>query len=139
MEEIRITIEGTDKATGCPNPATEDWVTGYPKLAAAMGVIPETAIFRRFAALNAQNLLYFQAELVELEQKLKETQLADSQNPHGMKSKYALDWFWLSNSAEYGDETQLRILKEIRAKLKEYSRWHSLGFEVGLVQLTQNR
>jgi hypothetical protein len=44
-------------------------VNGYPKLARHMGASPEIAIFRRFGALNAQNLLYLQAELVHLEKR----------------------------------------------------------------------
>jgi hypothetical protein len=39
---------------------------GYTKLAIQMGQYSEMAIFRRFGALNAQNLLYLQAELVQL-------------------------------------------------------------------------
>ena len=49
-------------------------VRGYPKLAGQMGLRPEVAIFRRFGALNAENLLYFQAELALLERDLQEQQ-----------------------------------------------------------------
>jgi len=45
-------------------------IKGYPKLAGQIELCPETAIFRRFGALNAENLLYFQAELVWLETEL---------------------------------------------------------------------
>jgi len=40
---------------------------GYAKLSSLMGTDPEFAIYRKFAALNAQNLLYYQAELMGLE------------------------------------------------------------------------
>jgi hypothetical protein len=40
---------------------------GYPKLSRLMAFYPEVAIFRRFGALNAENLLYLQAELQDLE------------------------------------------------------------------------
>ena len=40
---------------------------GYAKLASFMASDSEFAIFRRFGALNAQNLLYYQAELMDLE------------------------------------------------------------------------
>jgi hypothetical protein len=43
---------------------------GYTKLASVMGKNPELAIFRRFSALNAKNLLYLQAEHVNLEARL---------------------------------------------------------------------
>ena len=100
----------------------KDLVTGYPKLAGQMELIPETAIFRRFGALNAQNLLYLQAELIYLEKQLRNCELVDNQSRHGSKSKYALDWFWLSQSAIDGDEIQWNFVLKIREKLKEYSK-----------------
>lgn len=41
-----------------PNPDFDNHVRGYPKLVAEMAKTPEHAIFRRFGALNAHNLLY---------------------------------------------------------------------------------
>ena len=87
-----------------------------------MGLLPETAIFRRFGALNAQNLLYFQAELVFLEKQLRELELSDNKDPHGMKSQYALDWYWLSQSVDDGDDKQWKLARKIRATLREYSK-----------------
>ncbi|KAE9382079.1 hypothetical protein N431DRAFT_320888 [Stipitochalara longipes BDJ] len=46
--------------------------TGYEKLAHLMSTHQETAIFQRFGFLNTLNTLYLQAELVHLEQKMKE-------------------------------------------------------------------
>jgi hypothetical protein len=46
---------------------------GYAQLASLMGAHPEVAVFRRFGALNAQNLLYLQAELTHLELELRST------------------------------------------------------------------
>lgn len=46
-------------------------IPGYPIFAGRIGLIPEIATFRRFGALNSQNLLlYLQAQLVSLEQEL---------------------------------------------------------------------
>jgi hypothetical protein len=42
--------------------------TGYEGLAQLMGVYPELAIFRRFGALNLQNVLFLQAEITALEE-----------------------------------------------------------------------
>jgi len=86
-----------------------------------MGLLPETAIFRRFGALNAQNLLYLQAELTYLEKQLRKCERADNKSPEGLKSRYALDWFWLSRSAADGDEEQWELVKKMRVTLKEYS------------------
>jgi hypothetical protein len=98
-----------------------DRVKGYPKLAGQIELRPETAIFRRFGALNAENLLYFQAELVLLEEELREQQLADSLSNHPRRSKYALSWYQLSTSEEDGDAQQLRLVFRIRETLRLYS------------------
>ncbi|KAF2488939.1 hypothetical protein BU16DRAFT_531983 [Lophium mytilinum] len=95
---------------------------GYPKLAGQMGLLPEIAIFRRFSALNAQNLLYLQAELVWLEKKLRKVESED--NKDYSKSRYALDWFWLSQSDQLGNNDaseQLSLVREISLKLKQYN------------------
>lgn len=96
-------------------------VIGYPKLAGQMEIQPETAIFRRFGALNARNLLYLQAEIMTLEKQLCEREVMDNGDEKGMKSQYALDWFWLSQSADDGDIEQLRLILKIRELLKEYN------------------
>lgn len=104
------------------NDPLRDIVIGYPKLAARMEIQPESAIFRRFGWLNAQNLLYLQAELISLEKQLRERQVADSTHTTGKKAQYALDWFWLSQSEDDGDTEQLDLVLRIRALLDEYSR-----------------
>lgn len=47
-------------------------------LAAHIEMRPYSAIYRRFTALNAQNVLHLQAELTNLEQQLHKQQTADS-------------------------------------------------------------
>lgn len=96
-------------------------VPGYPKLAQYMGLYSEYAIFRRFSSLNCQNLLYLQAELVHLEEKLRRLEVIDSASPETPRSVYAKDWYWLANSASEGNGDQIRTVLEIRTILKEYS------------------
>lgn len=55
-------------------------VVGYPKLAAKFEIDPELAVHRHFGALNALNLLYYQAELTYLERDLKEQQKKDAES-----------------------------------------------------------
>jgi len=85
-----------------------------------MGTSPEVAIFRRFGALNAKNLLYLQAELVHLEKKLREFEERDNQSSEGMKSQYARDWFWLSRSENDGNDDQWQTVLAMRKVLTEY-------------------
>ncbi|CAN9389878.1 unnamed protein product [Alternaria alternata] len=105
---------------GSPDPFCHS-VTGYPKLAAKIAVQPEAAIYRRFGALNAQNLLYFQAELADLEERLGEQQALDNNATTGRKSEYAKNWFSLQDSEVDGDTEQLDLVLKIRETLKEYS------------------
>ena len=95
-------------------------VTGYPKLAGQMGILPESAMFRTFAALNARNLLYLQAELVALENALLQCEAEDANDEK--RRQYALDWFWLHQS-QWDDESskQYSLVQKIKGKLKEYS------------------
>ncbi|KAM7198541.1 hypothetical protein V8F33_005047 [Rhypophila sp. PSN 637] len=55
---------------------------GYGLLGRLMGEAPEAAIFRSFAAISAEDLLYRQAELISLEKDWRETQerLRESSN-----------------------------------------------------------
>jgi hypothetical protein len=107
-------------------------VAGYPKLAGLMGLFPELAILRRFGSLNMRNLLYMQAELVYLENELQECELADKYaRSRDERTRYRSNWFWLRESARYGEgepSRQLRLVLKIREKLKEYS--ESLGQSV---------
>jgi hypothetical protein len=97
-------------------------VKGYPKLAAKIEIQPEIAIYRRFGALNAQNLLYLQAELEMLEIKLRDQQIQDDNDRNGKGPDYAKDWYWLRESENSGNDKQLRIVLQIRASLKAYSK-----------------
>lgn len=97
-------------------------VEGYPTLACHMGACPDSSIFRRFGALNARNLLYMQAELVHLEEKLEALEEVDGGSKEGNAGVYSRDWYWLENSGEEGNGQQLETVLELREKLKEYSK-----------------
>jgi len=85
---------------------------------------PNLGIFRRFATLGAQNLLYLQAELVSLEKELKRCTLEDRAEGSPEKLEYAVNWYSLMRSEEAGDSLQWTIMLDIREKLKEYSANH---------------
>lgn len=92
---------------------------GYAKIAHLMGEHPEFAIFRRFRALNMQNLLYLQAEIIHLEAELR--RLAREDMKHGGRQDHPHDWWSLSQGQEEGDAKQWEKVLEIREKLEEYS------------------
>lgn len=98
---------------------------GYPKLAELMNLIPETSIFRRFGTLNSLNLLYLQAELTDIERKLRVAQVTDFNKGEGFKHLYGKNWYFLGASAQDGDEAQLELVELAREKLDRYSKYLS--------------
>ncbi|CAG8982356.1 hypothetical protein HYALB_00014055 [Hymenoscyphus albidus] len=90
---------------------------GYPILADMMGRVGEIAIFRKFGALNILNLMSMQAELLQLEDDLKDILEAfDGTTP---KQLFLQDFYEVRNQ-EDGKELRDQM-KEIKAKLNEYN------------------
>lgn len=88
-----------------------------------MSQYPEVAMVRRFRALNARHLLYLQAELAQIEkQLLKQEEIDAKERGHPDKPKYAIDYAWLMDSAEEEDHAQWQLIKDMKEKLKEYSK-----------------
>lgn len=94
---------------------------GYAKIAQLMGYSPELGILRRFGALNTQNLLYLQAELMHMEYDLQNLAEVDRSSNITQRVIYTKDWWSLSHSKIDGNEKQWQKVLEIRSKLKEYS------------------
>jgi hypothetical protein len=94
---------------------------GYHRLAAIMGAHPDLAIFRRFMALNAYNLLSLQAELSELESELNDIVIQDRTSKDPEKTRFEFSIYDLQgahNNPDHG--LQWRKFLEIREKLREY-------------------
>ncbi|VBB73124.1 Putative protein of unknown function [Podospora comata] len=91
----------------------------------AMGHLPEMAILRRFRGLSAEDLLYQQAELQGLEERLSRYQAKDKQSDHEDRKTYALDCDNLQRSgaddaANGNVSAQWDTILKIRPGLKEY-------------------
>ena len=88
---------------------------GYNVLAHLMGAYPPLSIFRRFGALNARNILYLQAELVDLEAQLLQAEKADEESGHVDRKIYSRDWRTLSESVDNveRDDTQWKIFLRV--------------------------
>jgi hypothetical protein len=95
-------------------------VKGYPRLCAEMEVLPQIAIFRRFGALGARILLYMQAELSMLEERLWEVEKRDSESKQGKESSYCHDWYWLASPDSAMTPEQWRLVSQIKGLHKEY-------------------
>lgn len=99
------------------------WSMGsYPKLSDLMGSWPDFAIFRRFGSLNAQNLLFLQAEITHLENELAEVRAREERNENEKGIIAQRSWYELSQENDDGEPCeQWGIVQDIRQKLKEYS------------------
>lgn len=93
---------------------------GYAKLSQLMGK-DETdghyLIFQKFEQLSAQNLLYHQAEIVNLQETLNHYAKENAESEDRDKQLYARDWDALGNP---GDNEQWATWLQLRKQLKEY-------------------
>lgn len=114
------------------------FVPGYPKLAGQMAMLPGIAIFRRFGALNARNLLYLQSELTDLEAALLHAEARDNAHPKWEKRAHAKDWYWIQHSVHVEDEdsVQYGLVMNIREKLNEYNSCMPIRYQLALVLTT---
>ena len=92
---------------------------GYPKLADFVGLEPQLAIFKRFGALNAENLFFMQAEIAGLEEELREIIANDLKSKDRKVKKSSSSWRMLQAARENSAQWQKRM--EIRERLRDYS------------------
>jgi hypothetical protein len=97
----------------------DDTLKGYPKVAKMMEEFPEAAIFRKFTALRALQLMSLQAELLDLEDQLWQTCREDDAAPDDNVRKRTRQFFTLHKS-KAPDNEQVRLLRKSRQKLQEY-------------------
>ena len=81
-------------------------------------------LFRRFASLNAQDLLYMQAEIRVLELKLRQQEISKARSGNERQTWYSRDWQTLSKAEEVEgtSDTQWQTFLDIREKLAKYSK-----------------
>ncbi|KAH8648033.1 hypothetical protein BGZ60DRAFT_535165 [Tricladium varicosporioides] len=92
---------------------------GYATIAQFMGNHDEVTIIRRFRDLNMQDILYLQAELIHLQDELKEQALVDKENPN--RRYFSKDWWSLANAEDEEGQLQWSLVQKIRKKLEEYN------------------
>ncbi|TVY18730.1 hypothetical protein LARI1_G002861 [Lachnellula arida] len=82
-----------------------------------------TTIYRRFDELSARNLLFYQAELAELEEELKENDEEDSQARDEVAVDCQRDWSVFERSAGEGvvrEKRRMELVMKVREKLGKY-------------------
>lgn len=84
-------------------------------------MFPEVAVFKRFGDIGARNLLYLQAELLLLHEKLLQTERLDAKIKGHIYAKDFNEMFKLREVKE--DRRQWGLILELREKLKEYGKF----------------
>ena len=89
-----------------------------------MGEFPDVAIFRRFGTLSALTLMRLQAELIQIEEKLRAQQLRDDVAGHP-KQDYSTSLFELNleRATKEGDHdhpNQMALMELAQKKLIAY-------------------
>jgi hypothetical protein len=93
---------------------------GYEKLSQLMGnshTDGHFLIFEKFANLSALNLLYLQAEIVNLRETLVALAKEDAESTDPERQWFTRDWEALSSSE---DSKQWETFLQLRSKLKAY-------------------
>jgi hypothetical protein len=95
-----------------------------------------TTIYRRFDELSARNLLFYQAELAELEEQQREYDEVDRNNKDPAAIESQRDWnqFVCQASDDEGGSVQkrekekMKLAMKIRDKLEKYRNTHRITF-----------
>jgi hypothetical protein len=103
------------------NEPPEEPVPGWPRVAELMAQTQDFAAFKRYRDLNVKSLLYYQAEIEMLREKLHEEEWADSQRGDDKQRLYARRIDYMIRSRNKSTGTQWQTVIELRRVLKEYS------------------
>ncbi|KAG2415840.1 hypothetical protein HFD88_007032 [Aspergillus terreus] len=103
--------------------ATPTKLEGYDKVAALLSSDPGLQYFRRFATLNTKNLLYYQAQIANLEDELNDIIVDDKSlfDRYERKKNYPFSVFHLEKSLRDDDALQWKKFLEIRELLSKYN------------------
>ena len=107
----------------------------YSALSRLMSDHPEALVIRSFSELQIKSLLYYQAELAELEAELEEIEREDFTSSDAARKNFSSHWksltatgsssLTLSDKAasqDLGSRQQWRLVLRIRDALKDYSK-----------------
>jgi len=93
----------------------------YPRFTALQGLHYDFGIYRRFAEVNARNLLYLRAEIADLEETLKQNTTEDLEASEEDRQLCSRTWYKLSRKPSGIHNKQWSTMLLLRAKLNEYS------------------
>lgn len=106
---------------------------GFATVASKVAYDPDksTAIYRRFDALSTRNLLFYQAELAELESLQRQYDTEDAKERDELSVECMRDWSSFVRNTEEGRERErkrMELAMKIRDKLEKYRKSGRAGF-----------
>lgn len=125
-DECEVCIKNGRLGKGDPTAEElEKALHGWPAVAELISKHPEFEAFPAFRELNVKSLLYYKAELVELQEELHKCEWKDhtQRNFHsaGRMNAYLSSLRLCKGSGEDGAQNQLRLIEDIRVVLEKYS------------------
>lgn len=100
---------------------------GWPLVSKLIGKYPELEAFKAFRVLNIKSLLYYQAELIDLQKDLHQAEYKEFRQGDNDGITDAslmaenLGYYLLNARMEKPNSKQVQLMKEIRVVLKDYS------------------
>ncbi|KAE9375349.1 hypothetical protein N431DRAFT_402786 [Stipitochalara longipes BDJ] len=98
-----------------------NFINGFPSVATFIASDPDHSfsIYNAFHRLSSRNLLYLEAELLELQKQQDDLDFRDSRRDPDVQ-QYFRSWTKLKTSGDSDQLKRLELIQRIREKLKEY-------------------
>lgn len=94
---------------------------GYEKITSLLSNDEDLAMYRRFRFLSTKTLLYMQAELLHLEEKLKNQVKRDLEPNDGKEMDFDVYWKTLNETPDNGLSCwQKEMVQAVKLRLTEY-------------------
>ncbi|KAF2002119.1 hypothetical protein P154DRAFT_618864 [Amniculicola lignicola CBS 123094] len=110
---------------------TKQYLEGFPSLSSLLCSDSDLQVYRRFNRLASRNLLYLQAEILDIEARLEEhdaedVEIANSENDATESMEVKLNarcWEVFKEKAKSGDrkaQERMDLIRELRERMAEY-------------------
>jgi len=101
--------------------APRDFINGFPSVAAFIARDPDHSfsVYNAFHRLSSRNLLYLEAEILELQKEQDDLDFRDSRRDPDVQQCFR-SWTRLKSGEDLEQAKRIELVEKIRAKLKEY-------------------
>jgi hypothetical protein len=116
--QVRCANPGPDLELGQP---PRNFINGFPSAAAFIASDPDHSfsIYNAFHRLSSRNLLYLEAEILELQKQQDDLDFRDSRRDPDVQQCFR-SWTKLRASEDPDQVKRMELIEKIREKLKEY-------------------